>query len=421
MVEKLSGVYSTTDIGGFTPDIAVSRGAIGVVGHMTSGVAVSGSDKFSSANTFGTIYTFTNIVEAKSVLGDANTITSGSTWYNGSFGSGAVAGYDANCNLIRALELIYLGNAGAKCYVAVLSGSGQDAKTVPNGTAEALAELMKKEDIAFIHGAGLEFNSTYQSHALASDDDANQAERMYIGGVSLNEAYSGSTDINKQNVFDVSVYSSLQEDTGRSICVIGNAFHQFQTGYLSGSVLEATKEIGANWMSAYFTGYLSTLPEHISPLNKGIGGFLPKYNGKDKIWSSTELELHYDNSMVSIRYSASNSPAYYFEKAMTLAPKISAWGRITRRRIVDRVLKDVRVVLRAEIGKTNVPTRRRAINDRVRRKMVELLDAGMLTGAVGSNVFVQTGDSANGILRANVTFTPVGEIEEVRLTVGVVL
>ncbi len=62
MVEKLSGVYATTDIGDFSPDQAVSRGAIGVVGHMISGTAVSGSDKFSSANAFGTIYTFTNII-----------------------------------------------------------------------------------------------------------------------------------------------------------------------------------------------------------------------------------------------------------------------------------------------------------------------------------------------------------------------
>jgi len=421
MVEKLSGVYSTIDIGGFTPDQAVSRGAIGVVGHMLSGVAVSGSDKFSSENAYGEIYTFTSIIEAKAVLGDVNTISSGSTWFNGGFGSSGVAGYDAESNLIRALELIYLGNARAKTHVAVLSGSGTDAKTVPNGTAEALAELMKREDIEFIHGAGLEFNATYLSHATSSDDDANQAERVYVGGVSLNDAYSGSTDVNKQDTFDVSAYTSLTEDTGRGVCLIGNSTHRFQTGYLSGSVLEATKEIGANWLSAYFVGYLSSLPEHISPLNKGIGGFLPFYNGKNKIWSSTELETHYDNSMVSIRYSASNSPAYYFEKAMTFTPKTSAWGRITRRRIIDRVLKDVRVVLRAEIGKPNVATRRRSINDRVRRKLMELLNAGMLQGGVSSIVYVQTGDSANGIVRANVLVTPVGEIEEVRLTVGVVL
>lgn len=421
MVEKLSGVYTTSDIGGFTPDQAISRGAIAVVGHMLSGTNVSGSDKFSSANAFGTIYTFTSIVEAKAILGDGSNIISGSTWYNGTYGSGAMAGYDPDSNLIRALELIYQGNSRAKCYVAVVSGSGVDAKTTPNGSAEALAELMKKDDIEFLHGAGLEFNATFQSHALSSDDDASQAERIYIGGVSLNEAYSGSVDLNKQDVFDVSAYSSLQEDTGRSICLIGNANHQFQTGWHSGSQVEVTKEIGANWLSAYFTGFLSSLAENISPLNKGIGGFLPVYNGKPKIWSFTEIETNYDNSMVSIRYSASNSPAYYFEKAMTLTPKSSAWGRITRRRIIDRVIKDVRVILRAEIGKPNIDSRRRAINDRVRRKLVELLDAGLLQGSVSSTVYVTGADPANGVLRCNVNVTPVGEIEEVRLTVGVVL
>lgn len=425
MAEKLSGVYSTTDIGGFSPDQAISRGAIGVIGHQLSGTAVSGSDKFSSANSFGTIFTFTSLVEAKVTLGDANTIASGSNWYNGQFGSGTsgggYAGWDTKCNLIRALELIYAGNARAKCHVAVLSGSGQDAKTASNGTTEALAELDKKDDISFLYGAGLEFSSTYQTNALGSDDDSVQAEKIYVGGVSLNEAYSGSTDLNKVNAFDVSTYSALQEDTGRSICVIGNANFQFGTGFRSGSVVETTKEIGANWLAAYYVGYLSTLPEHISTLNKGIGGFLPVYNGKPKIWSSTELETNYDNSMVSIRFSASNSPAYYFEKAMTLTPKSSAWGRITRRRIIDRVLKDVRVILRAEIGRPNIASRRRSINDRVRRKLKELLDAGLLQSTVTSTVYIQAGDSANGILRANVSVTPVGEIEEVRLTVGVVL
>lgn len=421
MVEKLSGVYSTIDIGGFTPDQAVSRGAIGVVGHMVSGTAVSGSDKFSSANPFGTIYTFTSIVEAKTTLGDASSIASGSTWYNGTFGSGAVAGFDVESNLIRALELVYLGNPRAKCYVAVLSGTGTDAKTVSNGTAEALAELMKKDDIEFITGAGLEYNSTYLAHATSSDADANQAERMYIGGVSLNDAYSGSTDINLQDTFDVDATAALTEDDGRSVCFIGNGNFVFNTGWSSGSVVETTKEIGGNWLANFFAGYLSSFTEQVSSLNKGVVGFLPVYNGKAKIWSSTEQEIHYDNSMVSIRFTASNSPPYYFEKAMTFAPKTSAWDKITRRRIIDRALKEGRAILNAEKGKSNIPSRRRAINDRLRRKLLDLLEEGLLTGSVTSTVFVEGSDAANGVLRANFNVTPVGEIEEVRLTVGVVL
>jgi len=423
MVEKLSGVYTVADMGGFTPDQAVSRGAIGVIGHMvaTSGsdYLISGTHKFSSANPFGTIYTFTSIVDATSTLGIAET----DDWFSGTFGSGAVTGYDGQYNLIRALELIYLGNSRAKCYVAILSGSGTNsgASVTPDGTDEALAELMKIDDIEFVTGAGLEFNSTYLSHAIASMNDANQAERMYIGGLSLNEAYSGSTDLNKQDVFDVSAYSALMGDNGRGVLFIGNSNYSFKTGYKSGSVVEAEKEIGGNWIGNFLAGYLSSFTEQISLLNKGVFGFLPVYNGKAKIWSSTELETNYDNSMVSIRYIASASPSYFFEKAMTLTTKTSAWGRITRRRIIDRVIRDTRAILRAELGKPNITSRRKSINDRVIRKLAELLSIGLLTDTVSSTVFVQTGDAANGILRANVNVTPVGEIEEVRLTVGVVL
>ncbi len=425
MVEKLSGVYSTTDIGGFVPDQAISRGAIGVVGHALVSGSLSGAlapeDKFSTGNPFGTIYEFTSIVEAKSILGTA--INRSGTWFNGNFGSGAggSGSYDTESNLIRALELIYLGNARVKTYVAVVSGVGINAKTIPDGTAEALAELMKKDDIEFITAAGLEYNNTYLSHALASDDDDNQAERIYVGGVSLNDAYSGSGDLNKQDVFDVSEYTSLAEDDGRSILFLGNGNFTFGTGHRSGSVVEGSKEIGGNWIGNFIAGYLSQFQEHQSLLNKGVFGFLPVYNGKAKIWSSTELKVNYDNSHLSIRFSASSSPNYYFEKAMTHTSKVSAWGRITRRRIIDRVLKDVRIVLRTELGKPNIASRRREVNSRVRRTLTQLLEDGLLTGSVSSTVFVQTGDTANGILRANVNVTPVGETEEVRLTVGVIL
>ncbi len=422
MVEKLSGVYTTSSFGEFTPDQAVSRGAIGVVGHMRDSLTGSQiGNKFSAANPFGTVYEFRSIVEAKSILGVVP--VSGTTWVDGTFGSSATgtAGYDADFNLIRALEMVYLGNPNAKTYVAVLSGVGTNAKATPGGTAEALAELYKKDDMEFINPAGLEFNSTYLSHATGSEDDANQAERIYVGGLSLNEAYSGSTDINAAGTFDVSAFASLAEDQGRSIFVLGNVNFQFKTGFASGSIVEPTKEVGGNWLASFVAGYLSKFPENISLLNKGTFGFLPVYNGKAKIWSFTELETNYDNSMISIRFNASNSPQYFWEKAMSFSPKSSGWAKITRRRIIDRVIKDVRVILRVEVGKSNIPARRKAINDRVRRKLTELLDLGLLDGVVSSTVYIQTGDTANGILRCNVNVTPVGEIEEVRLTVGVLL
>lgn len=427
MVEKLSGVYTTADIGGFTPDQAISRGAIGIVGHMRSGsgATFSENETFSSTNPYGTVYEFRSIVQAKAVLGRIPNAKSGA-WIDGTFGGGAtsgIAGYDPEFNLLRGLELVFLGNPAARVYACVLTGSGvsSGASIIPNGTAEALDELMKYEDIEFITAAGLEYNSTYLSHATSSDNDANQAERIYIGGVSLNDAYSGSTDVNKQDTYDVSTYSALAEDTGRSVLFVGNGNYTFTTGWNSGSRTEISKEIGGNWIGNFLAGYLSQFQEHQSLLNRGVFGFLPVYNGKRKIWNSSELEVNYDNSHLSIRFGASNSPANYFEKAMTHTPKTSAWGRITRRRIIDRVIKDVRITLRAEIGKPNIASRRRAINDRVRRVLMGLLEAGMLQGSISSTVFVQTADSANGILRCNVNVTPVGEIEEVRLTVGVLL
>ncbi len=231
--------------------------------------------------------------------------------------------------------------------------------------------------------------------------------------------FSGSADLTKQDVFDVNAFTSFQEDTGRSVFFIGNADYQFQTAVISG-IAEATKEIGGENIAHYIMGFLSSFGEDISLLNKGVNGFLPVYNGNPKIWSFSELETNFDNSMISVRFNASNSPPFYFEKGMTFNTGASAFNRITKRRIIDRVIKDVRVTLRAEVGKPNLESRRRAVNDRVLRVLKGLQEDGILTGLVSSTVFVQTGDAANGILRCNIKVTPVGETEEVRLTVGVI-
>jgi len=420
MVEKLSGVYTDVDIGAFVPNQARSRGAVAIVGHQQSGSSLGATDFFSVANPKGRVYEFNSIVEAKGTIGNSG--SSYDSWDVGTIGSGAVAGYDTRYNLIRGLELVYLGNPNARVYVSVLAGSGTVASATPPGTDEALALMMGIDDIEFITPAGLEFNQTYVTHATASDADANQAERVYVGGVSLNDAYSGSANSGaKQDVFDVSAYTTMQEEYGRAICVIGNASYQFKTGYVVGSNLEPAKEIGGNWLANFVAGYLSSITEDTSMLNSGIFGFLPVYNGAPKIWTNSELETNYDNSMLSIRFQASNSPQYYWEKAMTFVNKSNAWSRITRRRIVDRVTKDIRVILNTEKGKSNIVSRRRALKGRCDRALLDLVDAGMLIGSVKSTVFVQTGDSANGILRANVEFTPVGETEEIRLTVGVIL
>jgi len=427
MVEKLSGVYTTVDTLGFVPDVARAREAILVVGHQytyASGGLVSADTYFSTSNPNGSLLTFSNIIEAKTELGLINgvDIESGtSTWQSGTFGdsAGGVAGYDQIYNMIRALELVYKANPSAKVYAALLSGSLASPLSKPDGTDEALAESLKYKDIGFVVSAGLEFNSDYVTHCVSAASNVNQAERVYVGGISMNNAYSGSSDSQALATFDVSNFVAMQEGVGRSIAFLGNATHTFSTGWTSGTSSEGVVEVGGNTLAAYVAGLLSRFSEKTSLLGKGVGTLLPVYKGRAFKWSIAQLEANYDNSMLSIRFDPTANIPYHFEKAMTFTPKASAWGKITRRRIIDRVTRDVRKTSKAEIGEDNTSSRRSSATDRILRLLRGLVGEGLIKNKVSADVFVLTGDEANGIVRVNVVVTPVTEIEEVQLTIGV--
>jgi len=289
----------------------------------------------------------------------------------------------------------------------------------PDGTTEALTESLKYKDIGFVVGADLEFNSDYLTHCVSAANNTNQAERVYIGGQSLNEAFSGSTDTQALATFDVSTAVALQEADGRSVCFLGNSLYTFSLGWFSGTATEGVVEIGGNTMAAYVAGLLSRFSEKTSLLAKGVGVFLPAYKGRSFKWSQAQLEANYDNSMLSVRFDPTANITYHFEKAMTFTPKASAWVKITRRRIIDRVTRDTRKTVKAEIGEDNTANRRSSAEDRILRLLRGLIGEGIIKNKISASVFVLTGDEANGIVRANVVVTPVTEIEEVQLTIGV--
>ena len=419
MVEKLSGIYSTV-LSSFVPDIPVNKGAILVVGHAysgasglyASGATYTDADKWSATNN-GRIYTWTSMAEAQSTLGYLTASGAGALT-TGTFGSGAVSPYDPYNNMLHSLELIYTANPGAKVYGMILSGSGTNAKATPAGLTVALAASMVQKDIAFIDDCGLEFNSNVLTHCITASNKYNKAERIYIGGLSLNEAYSGSTNTSLDNTYDVSAYTNLREDNGRSVCFIGNVNHKF---YIEGTNA-TTREIGGNLYKSYIAGLLSKMGEGESLLNT-YPGYVPKYNGKTKYWTTTELETHYDNSMLSIRYDPSSTPTLYFEKAMAFAPNTATFTLITRRRIIDAVSKRIRSALRFIVRKPNIPKLRDAGKLAMLRVLSSMYKEGLIANTFDASMTVEDGDAANGIIRAYVKVRPITEVMEIDLIIGV--
>lgn len=442
MVEKLSGVFTTIDTLGFTPDQAVSTRAIGLIGTMffsgsvnqvayhndgngawdfATAPAFSGSDLFSSSAPNGTVFEVNSLTDARTTLG----VLSGSInyWVDGS-PSGGYTGFDAHHGLLRIMEVIYTINPAAKVKFCILSGVASGATVSvrhPNlgaeldGTSEALNALREHNDIDILLSADREFRNLYLTSATSASTDDFQSERIYFGGVSMETAFSGSSAISGfLNSFDVSAFTAFQDEDGRSSATIGN----FNFGFTDGDL--GNKEVGGMYLAAHVAGVVSSLTEDQTILRRSAT-YIPKYNGKTKHWTQSQLETNYDNRMVSVRFEASSSPSLFFEKGLSFTPTTSAWTLITRRRIIDRVARDVRAILKAGLGKPNTTRVRDALTNTVRRRLRDLVEIGLLTGTPEGVVFVNAGDVSNGIMRASVTVTPVTETQEVQFTVGVKL
>lgn len=419
----LDGTYSTF-LSNVRTNANARFGAIGVVGHMVSGVktdadgnttAVSGvSNRSPGANqysTFGTgrvgiVYEFNNFGQAVAKLGNVPA----NTWVAGTYSNDGAdtSPYDTEHNLIRQLELIYLANPTAKTYVAVLEGTGTSAAAANTdaGVSDALTELIKYDDISFIVGAGMDFNTTLASHANTASSITNKAERIYVGGSSINRCLaSGSLSP------DISDFSALQQSTGRAILSVTNVKYRFQSGLVTESA--AGQEIGGNFYAGYVAGFLSRLPEQVSMLRQSPG-FLQVYNGNEFRWSRANQESLVGSGVLTVR---SVGGAVRFGRALTYSDQAaSEYTKITKRRIVDRVSKELRATADTFIGKVNTASSRLGMEASIKSKLSTLSSLGLIdSAALQTRVWVEGTDVADGRVRVSVIFRPITEIEFVEI------
>jgi hypothetical protein len=403
----LPGVYQTTASTGISVTASPRFGTIGVVGHMASGVdsagtAISGLEKFDTNAQSGTVYIFNSLIDAIDTIG---TIPIASTWTSGTFvGDGTdTSPYDTEFNLIRALELIYLASPSARCKVAILTASGTLASTAQStaGVTTALAALKKEEDISFLVGAGMDFNTIFLAAAI--DHASDGKERMYIGGTSLNTIMESGT-----LTPDVTVYSSLREANGRGINYLINVSGTFSTD-ISTERSEA-REIGGNFLSAYLAGILSTQSESSSLLKSAIGYNVQRYNEKDFKWDKSSLEDLYSGSFV---FAQLKSGVWKYGSSRTYATAGSIYQRVTTRRIVDRVESEKRAIGDVYVGENNTITMRNTMRSSIDGRMLILSQLGLIGSDYSNNVYINETDIANGIVRVTSVYSPITEIEYV--------
>jgi hypothetical protein len=330
----------------------------------------------------GTIYTFDNFGQVANLFGSIKS----ARYVSGTNPTDAlgISGYDAHSNLIRSLELIYLANPNARTHVAVLTGSGSTAAGAASeeGVSEALSELLKYDDISYIVGAGMDYNNTFLTHAKTASNETNKAE--------------------------------IQDDSGRGVFVAGNVNYKFQS---AGRLNEGEKEIGGNFLASYVAGMLSAIPEQESLLRKSTG-FKQMFSGSEFRFNNTQLtSLVSDNMLVMRNANNRNS----FSRALTFSTSAGNYQRITKRRIVDRVSKEIRATTDGFVGQPNNEVSRLGMTSSLRTKLNSLAAQGLIDATANARVFVEAGDVDAGTVRVAVTFRPATEIEfvEVQQTVEI--
>lgn len=424
----IDGAY--TQLISRVPSNASARfGAIGIVGHMASGIktgadgtetvysgsnlAGSGTWQTFDASLSGLIYEFDSFDQVVNKFGSIPEV---------SFTSGTFSGtgidsspYDNQYNLIRALELIYLANPSVRTYVGVLDGSGTTAKDGASsaGVSLVLAELIKYDDISFVVGAGMDFSATFQTHVTSASSEVNQSERVYVGGTSLGAIFTSGTKSPDLDGTDGEDWSALLDDTGRSVFYATSVNYKYQSDFKTAP--STGYEIGGNQLAAYLAGYLTSIPEQRSLLRQGTK-FGQKYMGSNFRWSRAHQTTLVNGAIIHSKTAGGRTT---YSRALTYASTSSAFRRITTRRIVDRVIKEIRATSNTYVGKDNTEIVRIGIKSSCDSKLSALSRFGLIQSGANSTVWVEGNDVADGVVRVASLFKPITEIEfiEIQLTV----
>jgi len=275
---------------------------------------------------------------------------------------------------------------------------------------------LKYDDISFVVSPGMNYNSTFQAHANTASNETNQAERVYVGGGALQVVLASGSKVPDldadEGQFADNDWDALKQDSGRSIMVAGNVNYTFQAG--SGSNI---REVGGNFFASYVAGLLSSIPEQQSLLRQAVG-FTQKYNGDNFRWSRTDQTELVTGRILHFKQSGGRN---VFSRALTHSPTTSDYKRITTRRVVDRVTKEVRATSDTFVGKSNTDINRIGMRTSIDNKLISLSRFGLIQPGSTSNVWVEGTDIADGVVRVSALFKPITEIEfvEIQLTVEI--
>jgi len=418
MSHKLAGVYITQKTRGIAPTPSTTTGAVAIIGHMqsgSSGYSIADDEKWDASNE-GEVFVWNNLIEA---VGKCGLAASGS-WDSGTFskttfGTGS---YDNEHNLIRAVELAFVGGA-SKVYACVLSGTGTYGTSADTGTTQALQKLREFDDIYYVVIAGKPPISAVTTEMETASNPDNGKERIYLTGLSYQEAFSGTT-------YDISDYAGAKSSYGRTVCLIANTVYKFGSvvydssdshlaslGLASGSV-----EIGGNWLAAWLAGKRASMPPHVPLKNLG---FTPVWSGsttKAVIKKADMESMSDDHTLFPVRETTGTSVSYRYDKGWTFSAAGTDFSYLTTREITDTASKRVRSTLLPFLFTQNTTIGRSTAKSRAESTLRQMVSQGMIKD-FAVNVYASAEDEVNHRMKCDITIVPVFEINEISVNLVV--
>lgn len=276
----------------------------------------------------GQIYTVGSFSEVVDLLGG----TAGA-WTPGTGSNGP---YDSSENLLRAAELVYTVNPGAKVYLVPLAGTINGTTSLSAGSTAALGDLLMFDDIGYLVFANIDPIAAGKSHAetAADPDEPYNSPRFYVTGIDMFTVNAGGPDAldDGLSAADLATWTSAAASSmGLTLAYVGNHLYNFTTAP-SG---EGEVEIGGQYVAAYLAGLLSRSASNFAISYEANGFGKVKYSGADWIHTKTELDSVIGGGWIMSRY----IQGYYaFAKGVTLTTDDS-WKLYPHRQITNTIHK----------------------------------------------------------------------------------
>jgi len=321
------------------------------------------------------------------------------------------ASYDYSNSLLRALELIFLGNGNAIVRVAILDeDADSDAETKPDvGITSALNEFLKYDNVSFINVAGKIPLSTIQTHVALASGDTYMSERVYVAGFDMANIYTTDESIDiPDGLTDMATVNA----NGRTIVFAINSNYTFSN---VGDSTERT--IGGNWLAHYFTGFFSSLPSNVPILRQGYQfSTVCDWDGNSGYMMSEPDRKFLANAFVN--YIREQNGIKFYEIGRTFSNESTPYLKVTTRRIIDEVIKNVRLNLQSYLGRPINNFVMDTAETKIDTILKRLVRKGRISDAYTVSVYTTPSDAIDGKIFCDLRIEPATYISYIDLTIS---